>query len=107
MADDNLVLVVGSYPLAGDAADDFQTLKDGREAGDYDAYLSELETALERRPDHPGALFHVAIAEALVGRDDDAVEHLRRALELRPELAEHARVEEDFAALRERGDWPL
>ena len=78
-----------------------------RTAGDYDAYLEELKAALERRPDHPVALYHVACAEALLGRADDALVLLRQALELRPELAEHASVDEDFAALRERPDWPL
>ena len=78
-----------------------------RTAGDYDAYLEELEAALERRPDHPAVLYHLACAETLLGRADDAVVLLRQALELRPELAEHARVDEDFAALRDRPDWPL
>ena len=87
--------------------EDYFAAERHRTAGDYDAYLAELEAALERRPDHPGALYHVACAEALAGRADDAVEHLRRALELRPELAEHARVDEDFASLRDRPDWPL
>ena len=89
------------------AWEDYFAAERHRAAGDYDAYLAELETALECRPDHPAALYHVACAEALVGRDDDAVGHLRRALELRPELAEHARVDEDFASLRTRADWPL
>ena len=60
-----------------------------------------------RRPDHPGTLYHLACAEALAGRPDDAVAHLRRALELRPELAEHASADEDFVSLRERPDWPV
>lgn len=89
------------------AWEDYFTAERHRTAGDYDAYLAELEVALERRPDHPGALYHVACAEALAGRPDDAVEHLRRALELRPELAEHARTDEDFDSLRDRSDWPL
>jgi mannose-6-phosphate isomerase-like protein (cupin superfamily) len=89
------------------AWEDYFAAERHRTAGDHDAYLGELEAALERRPDHPGALYHVACAEALAGWDDDAVEHLRRALELRPELAEHALVDEDFASLRERPDWPL
>ena len=78
-----------------------------RTAGDYDAYHDELEAALARRPDHPAVLYHLACAEALLGRADDAVVLLRQALELRPELAEHASADEDFAALRERPDWPL
>ena len=89
------------------AWEDFFAAERHRTSGDYDTYLAELEAALERRPDHPGALYHIACAEALVGRADDAVAHLRRALELRPELAEHARADEDFASLRERPDWPL
>lgn len=89
------------------AWEDFFAAEPHRTAGDYDAYLEELTAALERRPDHPGALYHVACAEALAGRHDDAVGHLRRALELRPELAEHALVDEDFVSLRERPDWPL
>jgi tetratricopeptide (TPR) repeat protein len=89
------------------AWEDFFAAERHRTAGDYDAYLAELEGALERRPDHPGALYHVACAEALLGRADEAVAHLQRALELRQSLAEHARTDEDFAALRERPDWPL
>jgi tetratricopeptide (TPR) repeat protein len=89
------------------AWEDYFAAERHRTAGDYDAYLEELRSALERRPDHPGALYHVACAEALAGRPDDAVGHLRRALELRPELAEHALADEDFASLRHRPDWPL
>jgi len=89
------------------AWEDFFAAERHRTAGDFDAYLEELTRALERRPDHPGALYHAACAEALAGRPDDAIEHLRRALQLRPELAEHARVDEDFAELRDRPDWPL
>jgi tetratricopeptide (TPR) repeat protein len=89
------------------AWEDYFIAERHRRAGDYDAYLAELTDALERRPEHPGALYHVACAEALVDRPDAAIAHLRRALELRPELAEHARADEDFAALRERPDWPL
>jgi len=88
------------------AWEDFFAAERHRTAGDYDAYLAELQVALARRPEHPGTLYHVACAEALSGRADDALEHLRRALELRPDLAEHAREDPDFAALRERDDWP-
>jgi tetratricopeptide (TPR) repeat protein len=76
-----------------------------RTAGDYDAYLAELEEALERRPDHPAILYNVARAETLLGRDDDALAHLRRALELRPEWSELAAGDDDFASLHARSDW--
>jgi len=87
--------------------EDFFSAERHRTAGDYDAYLAELTDALERRPDHPGALYHAARAESLANRPDEALMHLRHALDLRPELADHARTDEDFAGLRDRPDWPL
>jgi mannose-6-phosphate isomerase-like protein (cupin superfamily) len=77
-----------------------------RAAGDYEAYAAALASALERRPDHPATLYNLACAEALAGRAGDAIAHLRRALELRPELAETAQEDDDFASLRDRPDWP-
>jgi tetratricopeptide (TPR) repeat protein len=87
--------------------EDFFAAEKYRTAGNYKAYLAELEDAARRRPDHPATLYNLACAEALAGRADDAVEHLTRALELRPELADIARGDDDFAGLRERPDWPL
>lgn len=108
--DGTSVLAIGGprgKPYEPSAWEDFFVAERHRRAGDYDAYLAELSDALERRPDHPGALYHVACAEALAGRPDDAVEHLRRALELRPALVEHAQIDEDFSSLRARPDWPV
>jgi tetratricopeptide (TPR) repeat protein len=87
--------------------EDFFAAARHRNAGDYNAYLAELEEALERRPEHPATLYNVACAEALVGRTDEALTHLARALELKPEWTEMAQNDEDFASLRERTDWPV
>jgi tetratricopeptide (TPR) repeat protein len=89
------------------AWEDYFAAERHRTAGDYDAYLAELQDALARRPDHPATLYNVACAEALVGRSDEAIAHLKRALELKPEWAETAGKDDDFVALRERPDWPL
>jgi tetratricopeptide (TPR) repeat protein len=78
-----------------------------RASGDFDAYATELAEALDPRPDHPGLLYVLAGGEALAGRPDAAIAHLRRALELRPGLADKARGNEDFASIRDRADWPL
>jgi tetratricopeptide (TPR) repeat protein len=78
-----------------------------RAAGDFGAYAAELAEALERRPDHPGLLYVLACAEALAGRQDDAIAHLRRALDLRPELKDKACANEDLASIRDRPDWPI
>jgi hypothetical protein len=78
-----------------------------RASGDFDAYADELVEALEKWPDHPGMLYAVACAEAVAGRGDDAIGHLRRAIELRQSLMDVAQTNEDFAPLRDRPDWPV
>lgn len=106
---DTQVLAVGG-PRDGvyepSAWEDFFAATRHRNAGDYDAYLAELEEVLERRPDHPAILYNVARAETLLGRDEAALAHLRRALELRPDWAEPAAKEDDFARLRDLPGWP-
>lgn len=77
-----------------------------RAAGDYTAYATELAEALECRPDHPSTRYNLACAEALAGHPDEALGHLRRALELKPELAEIARSDEDLESLHDLPDWP-
>ena len=78
-----------------------------RATGDYDAMVDEVAGALERYPDHPAALYHLGRAEALAGRTDDAVGHVLRALELKPEWADHIRQDDDLAPLRDHPGWPL
>ena len=75
-----------------------------RPSGDFAAMADELAGALAEYPDNGGVLYNLACAEAQAGRLDDALAHLRRALELRPELAEWSQQDEDLAALRGRGD---
>jgi tetratricopeptide (TPR) repeat protein len=86
--------------------EDFFAAEPLRAAGDYDAYVAALASALVKRPDHPATLYNLACAEALAGRADDALAHLRRALELKPEWAEMAQKDDDFASVRDAPDWP-
>jgi tetratricopeptide (TPR) repeat protein len=87
--------------------EDYFAAERHRTAGDYESYVAELEEALARRPDHPAILYNLACAEALAGRADDAIAHVTRALELKPEWSDTIGKDEDFAALRDRPDWPL
>ena len=86
--------------------EDYFAAERHRAAGDYDAFADELGAVLERRPEHPATLYNLACAEALAGRTEAAMEHLRQAVRLRPELARTAAADEDLAPLRERPDWP-
>ena len=103
------VLAVGGprdAPYEPSPWEDYFAAERHRIGGNYEAYVAELEDAAARRPDHPATLYNLACAEALAGRPDDALGHLRRALELKPEWAETASKDEDFVALRDRPDWP-
>ncbi len=87
--------------------EDFFAAQRHRNAGDYAAFEEELEDVLAKRPDHPGTLYNLARAKVLVGRPDEAIVHLHRAMELNPDLGAYAASDDDFASLRERPDWPL
>ena len=62
---------------------------------------------LEQHPDDPSLLYDLGCAEALAGRLDDALAHVARALELKPEWKEHAGNEPDLEEVRKLPGWPL
>ena len=104
------VLAIGGprdEPYEPSPWEDYFLAERHRTAGDYGAYVAELEDALRRRPDHPATLYNLACAEPLAGRDDDAVAHVRRAAELDPAFGEYAAKDDDFVGLRDRADWPF
>jgi hypothetical protein len=67
---------------------------------DYATALAVAEAALEPYPGNGLALYNVACMAALLGRPDDALDHLGPALEAAPNLRENAKTDEDFASLR-------
>jgi quercetin dioxygenase-like cupin family protein len=68
--------------------------------GDYEGGIAFLEDCLRRDPGYAGVLYNLACCESLAGRTDDAVEHLRAALETESRLRESARGDDDLAPLR-------
>ena len=76
------------------------------QSGDYGAARATIEAGLEEHPDNPSLLYDLACVEALDGDAEAAVEHLRSAVELKPEYAKDAQKEEDFASIRAHPDFP-
>ena len=70
------------------------------ERGEYERAIESMQPALERTPDAALGWFNVACYEALAGRREDALAHLRRAVELDPGMREQARADSDFASLQ-------
>jgi hypothetical protein len=77
-----------------------------RQSGDPKAAAAIVRESLEQHPDNPSVLYNTACFEALAGYDDDAIAHLKRAIELRPESLEWAQGDSDFDSVRDRPDFP-
>lgn len=69
--------------------------------------LAELEDGLEVKPEaRARLLYHLACIECRSGRTDDALGHLREAVELEPRLARDAEGDDDFAPIRGEPGFP-
>ena len=70
-------------------------------AGDFESARGVLARALEQHPDNPNVLYNLACCEALEGRREDALGHLRRAAELDPRVREWAARDPDLDSIRD------
>jgi quercetin dioxygenase-like cupin family protein len=70
---------------------------------DPDSARQILEEGLAAWPESPTIHYNLACLDALQGDAEAALRSLRRALQLRPEVVQWAREDEDLATLR---DWP-
>jgi mannose-6-phosphate isomerase-like protein (cupin superfamily) len=70
------------------------------QAGDYAGVADQGRESIEAS-DYPLPMYNLACCEALAGRKEDAIGHLRTALERRPQLKELAREDSDLDAIRE------
>ena len=73
--------------------------------GRYQDGITILAAAHERFPDDATILYDLACYECLEGRAGEALEHVRRALELDPLLRGAIAADGDFAALADNPDF--
>jgi tetratricopeptide (TPR) repeat protein len=71
------------------------------EAGDYAAAADRGRAIVEANPDYGAPLYNLACCESLAGRPADAIEHLRRSIELLPRARELASGDSDFDSIRD------
>jgi tetratricopeptide (TPR) repeat protein len=76
------------------------------EAGEFELGADRAQALLAEDPPYSAVYYNTACFESRAGRIDAALAHLRRAVELSPDLAELARDDEDLAALREHPAFP-
>jgi mannose-6-phosphate isomerase-like protein (cupin superfamily) len=74
------------------------------EAGEYEAVIENGRETLEASG-YAAPLYNLACCEALLGRKDDAIGHLRTAFEKRPGLRDLAKEDTDLDPLREEPEF--
>jgi tetratricopeptide (TPR) repeat protein len=74
--------------------------------GRHDEAVALMAEGLAAYPDHPRVLYHAACCESLADRRAQALEHLRRALALEPELARDAAGNADLDPIRDDPAFP-
>ena len=68
---------------------------------EYDKAIEVLEELLAENPDDGVVLYNLACAKSLSGRADEAIDHLRRSIELEERFRELARTDTDFDPIRD------
>lgn len=69
--------------------------------GRHEEVVERLRPMVEREPQYPLIFYNLACSESILGRVEDALADLRRAVELEPLFAAYARGDEDLAAIRD------
>jgi tetratricopeptide (TPR) repeat protein len=76
------------------------------EAGDPEAAVRIMEEVYAERPDDARTLYDLACFESLAGHREDALEHLRQAVDRDPSALELARDDSDLDAIRNDHAFP-
>jgi tetratricopeptide (TPR) repeat protein len=70
-------------------------------AGDYEAALAKQLVAVEKQPDNVIAHFNAGCFAARAGHADEAIEHLRRSIEINEGVKQLIATDEDLDSIRE------
>jgi tetratricopeptide (TPR) repeat protein len=71
------------------------------EAGEYAEAADRGREAIEAHPEYAGPLYNLACCESLAGRPEDAVKHLRLAIERAEDFRGQAAEDSDFDPIRD------
>jgi tetratricopeptide (TPR) repeat protein len=71
------------------------------QAGEYAEAADRGRALLDENPEYAGVYYNVACCESLAGRTDDALDHLRGAVERSEQFRKLAAKDSDFDAIRD------
>jgi tetratricopeptide (TPR) repeat protein len=98
------VLIVGGKPGEAFTPSPWERNAEGLSlysAGEYERAAETYERFLAETPGNASFLYNLACSEAQLGRNEQALEHLRQAIEASPHLKESAPKDSDFDAIRD------
>jgi tetratricopeptide (TPR) repeat protein len=101
--EDTTILVVGGtpgrayQPAPEEAADAFAAYN----TGDYETALAKQLVVVEKQPDNAVAHFNAGCFAARAERADEAIESLRRAIEINDRIRELVATDEDLDSIRD------
>jgi hypothetical protein len=70
------------------------------EEGDYAAVVDRGRDVIEAHPEYAEPVYNLACCEALSGRTDDAIAHLRQAIDRQERLRDFAKEDSDLDPIR-------
>jgi tetratricopeptide (TPR) repeat protein len=70
-------------------------------AGEYARAADVAGELLEAHPQYAGLFYNAACCESLAGRNTDAIDHLRRSIEMSEQFRAYAKEDSDLDAIRE------
>lgn len=71
------------------------------QAGEYAEAADRGRVLVEAHPEYPALFYNLACVESLAGRTNDALEHLRRSVEMSERSRAYAKGDSDFDAIRD------
>ncbi|MFN8222674.1 MAG: hypothetical protein U0R50_05420 [Gaiellales bacterium] len=75
--------------------------------GDWERAIAVLLRQHVEHPENAGVLYNLACAEARFGRTDEALEHLRQAIEREPRFLDNAKQDTDLDSIRGDQRFPV
>jgi tetratricopeptide (TPR) repeat protein len=101
--DGTTILVVGGTPGKAyePAPEEVGAAFAAYNAGDYERALAKQLVVVEKQPDSAVAHFNAGCFAARAGHADEAIEHLRRAVEVNERIGELIATDEDLDSIRE------
>jgi tetratricopeptide (TPR) repeat protein len=103
------ILVIGGRPGAPFTVSPWERSAEALRlwsTGEWDKAIDLLQGQLEQDPLNANVLYNLACAESRAGRRDDAIDHLRRAVDLEPRFAGLARDDADLEGVRGDSRFP-